>query len=308
VILMVMKVCYRMLRFVSALFLLLCMFIGQQRNNSLASLGSTFFAHTSDDGFDETLVPVDFERCGQIRDDYLYQKLVCPMKAGVTMTCLFDCCHSGTVLDLPYVFKGDGNQESMTTPDGFDATKIEQAAHAPDIESDDDKTAEEAWDNDNENDGEEWVEADVGENMDEEELGEVVEDVFDDDDYEGDVASDAALKIEPSVSPPPPILLTTEHESFSPVYEDGPPEPEIEPSGEMQEVYVRYDRESITIRADIDEKFLVVKKKLEEKTGVPVNEQNIVYNGLGFKLKDDKSLRYYGCTGGVFLTMSQKKK
>lgn len=56
------------------------------------------------DGYDETLVPVDFARSGQIRDDDLYESLVGCMPRGVYMTCLMDCCHSGTVLDLPYKF------------------------------------------------------------------------------------------------------------------------------------------------------------------------------------------------------------
>ena len=62
-----------------------------------------------DDGYDETLVPVDFQRNGQIRDDDIFKILVKPLRAGVTMTCLMDCCHSGTVLDLPYRFTADGD-------------------------------------------------------------------------------------------------------------------------------------------------------------------------------------------------------
>ena len=65
-----------------------------------------------DDGYDETLIPVDFQRAGQIRDDNLLKHLVKPMSAGVTMTCLMDCCHSGTVLDLPYRFVADGDHVS----------------------------------------------------------------------------------------------------------------------------------------------------------------------------------------------------
>eukprot|EP00578_Thalassiosira_sp_NH16_P011561 CAMPEP_0181120302 /NCGR_PEP_ID=MMETSP1071-20121207/24082_1 /TAXON_ID=35127 /ORGANISM="Thalassiosira sp., Strain NH16" /LENGTH=464 /DNA_ID=CAMNT_0023204945 /DNA_START=132 /DNA_END=1529 /DNA_ORIENTATION=+ len=66
-----------------------------------------------EDGYDETLIPVDFNKNGQIRDDNLLKILVHPMPAGVTMTCLMDCCHSGTVLDLPYRFTADGDLEEM---------------------------------------------------------------------------------------------------------------------------------------------------------------------------------------------------
>jgi len=46
-----------------------------------------------DDGYDETLIPIDFQSEGQIRDDDLLKYLVQPMCEGVTMTCLMDCCH-----------------------------------------------------------------------------------------------------------------------------------------------------------------------------------------------------------------------
>jgi hypothetical protein len=76
------------------------------------------------DGYDETLVPVDYESAGQIRDDDVYKTLITPMKRGVTATCIYDCCHSGTVLDLPYEFKADGVQQDMTIPLGFDFNKL----------------------------------------------------------------------------------------------------------------------------------------------------------------------------------------
>lgn len=48
-----------------------------------------------DDGFDETLIPVDFRSSGQIIDDFILKILVKPMKEGVHVTVLMDCCHSG---------------------------------------------------------------------------------------------------------------------------------------------------------------------------------------------------------------------
>ena len=80
------------------------------------------------DGYDETLVPLDYESAGQIRDDDLFQALVGEMPAGVTVTCIMDCCHSGTVLDLPYHFVADGDATStpanMSIPDDYDFAKL----------------------------------------------------------------------------------------------------------------------------------------------------------------------------------------
>lgn len=71
------------------------------------------------DGYDETLIPLDYQSNGQIRDDDLLRNLVMPMKAGVFVTSVMDCCHSGTVLDLPYNFKADGEDEGMHESEGF---------------------------------------------------------------------------------------------------------------------------------------------------------------------------------------------
>ena len=74
-----------------------------------------------EDGYDETLVPVDYASAGQIRDDDLYSNLVCAMPSGSTLVSLMDCCHSATVLDLPYKYRAnttDGHQLNPFSTDG----------------------------------------------------------------------------------------------------------------------------------------------------------------------------------------------
>ncbi|CAN8067516.1 unnamed protein product [Agarophyton chilense] len=53
------------------------------------------------DGYDETLLSVDYKVAGPIVDDELY-KIVRRLPAGARLTVLLDACHSGTGLDLPY--------------------------------------------------------------------------------------------------------------------------------------------------------------------------------------------------------------
>jgi len=50
---------------------------------------------------DETIFPLD----GHIRDDDLRARLIDKVQPGVKLMCLFDCCHSGTILDLKYGYK-----------------------------------------------------------------------------------------------------------------------------------------------------------------------------------------------------------
>jgi len=77
------------------------------------------------DGYDETIVPVDYYSAGQIKDDDLLKKLVLPMAAGVFATSIMDCCHSGTILDLPYNFKADGEQADVESNEGYDFNPID---------------------------------------------------------------------------------------------------------------------------------------------------------------------------------------
>ena len=46
-------------------------------------------------------------------DDDLYDILVKGLQPGVHVVALFDCCHSGTILDLPYIFKANGEYSKM---------------------------------------------------------------------------------------------------------------------------------------------------------------------------------------------------
>ncbi|VEU39252.1 unnamed protein product [Pseudo-nitzschia multistriata] len=64
-----------------------------------------FKSRVSNKKYDETLYPVDHVTSGQIKDFNLFHHFVKPMAAGVTVTCVMDCCHSGSVLDLPYSYR-----------------------------------------------------------------------------------------------------------------------------------------------------------------------------------------------------------
>ncbi|OLY77739.1 Metacaspase-1 [Smittium mucronatum] len=87
---------------------------GAQRNDS-------FFFHYSGHGswvedtnndelddHDETICPVDFEKNGQIIDEDMNAIMVRPLPPGARLTAVYDCCHSGTALDLPYMYDING--------------------------------------------------------------------------------------------------------------------------------------------------------------------------------------------------------
>lgn len=61
-----------------------------------------------DDGYDEVIYPVDFRQVGHITDDEMHRIMVRPLSAGVRLTAIFDSCHSGTALDLPYIYSTQG--------------------------------------------------------------------------------------------------------------------------------------------------------------------------------------------------------
>ncbi|KAH7292536.1 hypothetical protein KP509_29G073300 [Ceratopteris richardii] len=61
------------------------------------------------DGFDETILPLDFETQGMIVDDDINLSLVRPLTHGVRLHAIVDACHSGTVLDLPFLCRMHSN-------------------------------------------------------------------------------------------------------------------------------------------------------------------------------------------------------
>lgn len=60
-------------------------------------------------GFDDTIVPVDFETNGQIDSDKLHRTLVSALPPNSTLFVIFDCCHSGSAIELPFVYRSDGD-------------------------------------------------------------------------------------------------------------------------------------------------------------------------------------------------------
>ncbi|KAK5172924.1 Ca(2+)-dependent cysteine protease [Saxophila tyrrhenica] len=61
-----------------------------------------------EDGYDEVIYPVDFRQAGHIVDDEMHRIMVSPLQPGVRLTAIFDSCHSGSALDLPYIYSTQG--------------------------------------------------------------------------------------------------------------------------------------------------------------------------------------------------------
>lgn len=106
-----------------------------------------------DDGYDETLIPLDFMKHGQIIDDDILDMFVKPMKKGVNVTVLMDCCHSGTVLDLPYTYSsGDQKMRTEKNFDFGDGKNATNAKKQKEMEKAERKAAGENSDSDDEGD------------------------------------------------------------------------------------------------------------------------------------------------------------
>ncbi|KAF8520265.1 peptidase C14, caspase domain-containing protein [Hysterangium stoloniferum] len=60
------------------------------------------------DGFDEVIYPVDYKSTSHIVDDDMHTIMVKPLPSGCRLTAIFDSCHSGSALDLPYIYSTEG--------------------------------------------------------------------------------------------------------------------------------------------------------------------------------------------------------
>lgn len=63
---------------------------------------------TEKDGKDEALCPTDYSSSGFLVDDEIFDLIVTPLKSGVKLTIILDCCHSGTAVDLPFIWHKKG--------------------------------------------------------------------------------------------------------------------------------------------------------------------------------------------------------
>lgn len=99
--------------------------------------GDTIFIHYSghgghvvdesgdeEDGYDETIIPIDFETAGEILDDDLCDEFVKRIPKGVLVTALMDPHNGGTVLDMPYYFTGEAMKRSYDPFDSYPAEFI----------------------------------------------------------------------------------------------------------------------------------------------------------------------------------------
>ena len=69
---------------------------------------------TEAESYDEVIVPSDYTVSGLIRDTLIFKTLLAPMKYGVTVTMLIDCCDTGMVLDLPYRWNTKNDKHDTT--------------------------------------------------------------------------------------------------------------------------------------------------------------------------------------------------
>jgi Ubiquitin family len=84
-----------------------------------------------------------------------------------------------------------------------------------------------------------------------------------------------------------------------------PAEPERKMSGIIRPVFVDYGMRSIMVRLDMDDSFSEVKRVVEAKTGIPMDQQVLSLTHSGREIDGEKSLRELSYWGGAFCTLTK---
>ena len=83
--------------------------------------GDAAFFHFSGHGVTQTngehqaLVPLDYPQGGDLVDNEIFRLLLLPLPRGLHLTAIVDCCHSGSIFDLPFSFVCDDNGSKKET-------------------------------------------------------------------------------------------------------------------------------------------------------------------------------------------------
>lgn len=80
-------------------------------------------------GIDDSIVPVDFETMGQISSTLLHEHLVTNMAPECTLFIVMDCCHSGSAVELPYVYRSDADGQISLMDNLKAGTRLISDAH-----------------------------------------------------------------------------------------------------------------------------------------------------------------------------------
>jgi len=92
---------------------------------------------------DECLVPCDFRSGGYITDDMLVTHYLKHLPKGVICSFIFDCCHSGSILDLPHEYRYSTSLGTIQTRSDPTMGRVTEAMIICLSACDDDQLAEE---------------------------------------------------------------------------------------------------------------------------------------------------------------------
>ena len=90
------------------------LFVNYINNNNVKEAWFSYSGHghfvessEESDSKDECFVPLDYSENGGVTDNMLYTKLIKNIPLTCSLFSIIDACHSGTSLDLPYVYRFD---------------------------------------------------------------------------------------------------------------------------------------------------------------------------------------------------------